>query len=225
MDSIPSWSTVDRYLEDRLATSDSVLEGALERSARAGLPPIQVSPTQGKFLYLLARATAARTILEVGTLGGYSAIWLARALPPGGTLVTLERNPLHVAVARDNLARAELGSVVTVREGPALDSLTALAAEGGGPFDLVFIDADKPTTAEYFDRAVGLARPGGTIVVDNVVRGGGVADASSLDENVVGIRRFFDRLYADRRVSATALQTVGTKGHDGFVLAVVRTGP
>jgi predicted O-methyltransferase YrrM len=221
------YAEVDRYLEGELLPDDPVLESSLRESEAAGLPAIQVSPTQGKFLHLLVRAISARKVLEVGTLGGYSAIWMGRALPADGRLVSLELRGAHAAVARRNLLRAGLAEKVEVRVGAALASLAALEGEGAGPFDLVFIDADKPTTTEYYEGAVRLARRGTVVVVDNVVRRGEVADGKSRDENVRGIRRFLAKLGADRRSSATALQTVGRKGHDGFVLAVVEdpTGP
>lgn len=215
------WAAVDRYFSDRLSLSDPALEGALADSAAAGLPEIQVSPSQGKFLHLLARALRARTVIEVGTLGGYSAIWLARALPPDGRLLSLELSPKHAEVARANLARADLSRVVEVRVGPAIETLPKLVHEGFGPFDLAFIDADKPSTADYFDWTLKLARPGSVIVVDNVVRNGAVADPKDPDPNVQGIRRFFDRVAAEPRVSATALQTVGAKAYDGFAFVLV----
>jgi predicted O-methyltransferase YrrM len=215
------WSAVDRYLGELLIPADPALDAALEASAAAGLPPIAVSAPQGKLLHLLARLHGARRILEVGTLGGYSTIWLARALPPGGRLVTLELSATNAEVARANVARAGLADAVDVRVGPALETLPRLAEEGGAPFDLVFIDADKPSTAEYFEWALALTRPGSVIVVDNVVRDGALADAASADASVQGMRRFVERLAAEPRVSATGIQTVGGKGYDGFVLALV----
>jgi predicted O-methyltransferase YrrM len=215
------WSAVDGFITGLLVPPDPVLDAALAASAAAGLPAISVSPSQGKFLHLLTRACGARSILEIGTLAGYSTIWLARALPEGGRLVTLESEPAHAEVARANIARAGLGGVVELRLGRALDTLPGLAAEGVGPFDLVFIDADKPSTAEYFDWALRLTRRGSLIVVDNVVRDGAVVDEQSEDEVVQGVRRFYQRLAAEPRVSATAIQTVGSKGYDGFALAVV----
>ncbi|HVK11483.1 MAG TPA: O-methyltransferase [Gemmataceae bacterium] len=211
------WAAVDAFITGHLVPADPALDEALARSAAAGLPAIHVAPNQGKFLQLLARVRGAKAILEVGTLGGYSTIWLARALPPGGRLVTLEADPGHAAVARENIARAGLAAVVELREGRALDTLPQLA----GPFDFTFIDADKPTTAEYFAWAVRLSRPGGVIVVDNVVRKGAVADPASADASVRGVRRFYEALAAEPRVTATAVQTVGSKGYDGFALAVV----
>jgi predicted O-methyltransferase YrrM len=215
------WAAVDRYLTDLLVGPDPALAAALEASAAAGLPAINVSPPQGKLLHLLARALGARNILEVGTLGGYSTIWLGRALPPGGRLVTLESEPQHAEVARANLARAGLSGVVELRLGPAADTLPRLAAEGRGPFDLVFIDADKPNTPAYFTWALKLTRKGSVIVVDNVVRRGGLADAASADEDVRGMRRFLETAAAEPRVSTTAIQTVGGKGYDGFAVVLV----
>jgi len=219
------WTEVDRYLTEQLIPNDPVLEVALRASAEANLPAIQVSPPQGKLLGLLAQIGGTRRILEIGTLGGYSTIWLARALPPDGRLVSLELNPRHAAVARANLARAGLGTVVEVREGPATESLARLAAEGAPPFDLIFIDADKPGYPEYLSGAMRLAHRGSVIVADNVVRGGAVADPASTDPNVRGIRRFHEMLAADARLSATAIQTVGSKGYDGFALAFVTGDP
>jgi predicted O-methyltransferase YrrM len=215
------WGAVDRFITDRLVAVDAVLEEALRASEAAGLPSICVTPNQGKLLQLLAKGIGARTILELGTLGGYSTIWLARALPPGGRLITLEVNPQHAEVARANIANAGLAGVVELRVGPALETLPKLAAEGRGPFDFVFIDADKPSTPEYFDWAVKLSRRGTVIIVDNVIRDGAIIDPSSTDERVRGTVRFYDQLASDARVSATAIQTVGSKGYDGFVLAVV----
>jgi predicted O-methyltransferase YrrM len=219
------WTAVDRYITDLLVPPDPALDEALRDSVAAGLPPINVAPNQGKLLMLLARVHGARDILEVGTLGGYSTIWLARALPDGGRLVTLESDPKHAEVARANIARAGLAGVVELRLGPALETLPRLAAEGRGPFDLIFIDADKPSTPEYFAWALRLSRRGSLIVVDNVVRDGAVADAASEDAAVQGVRRFYERLAAEPRVSATAIQTVGSKGYDGFALALVTADP
>jgi predicted O-methyltransferase YrrM len=190
-------------------------------STEAGLPAINVAPNQGKLLHLWARMVGARSILEVGTLGGYSTIWLARALPAGGRLVTLEADPHHAEVAAANLDRAGVGDVVDIVVGRALDTLPVLAEEGRGPFDLTFIDADKSSNADYFRWAVQLSRPGAVVMVDNVVRGGAVTDADSDDPSVVGTRRLFEAVAAEPRVSATAVQTVGSKGHDGFLLAVL----
>jgi predicted O-methyltransferase YrrM len=215
------WSAVDDYLTDQLVRPDPALTAALESSEAAGLPPINVTPNQGKLLQVLARALGARRILEIGTLGGYSTIWLARALPAGGRLVTLELEPKHAEVARANLARAGLDGVAQVRVGPALESLPGLAAEGLAPFDLIFIDADKPSNPDYFSWALRLSRPGSLIVVDNVVRAGAVADPASEDPAVRGVRRLNELLASEPRVSATAIQTVGDKGHDGLAFALV----
>lgn len=215
------WEDVERYLADLLLPADPALDGALATSAAAELPPIQVPAAQGALLQLLARLVTAAAILEIGTLGGYSTIWLARALPPGGHLVSLEIDPERAALARGNLARAGLAEVAEIRVGPAIDSLAGLAAEGAGPYDLVFIDADKPSNPAYVAAALDLTRPGGLVVVDNVVRGGAVADPASTDPAVLGTRRALEMLAADPRVTAaTALQTVGAKGYDGFAVAL-----
>ena len=219
------WGEVDRYLAGLLVPADPVLDAALEASEAAGLPAISVTPAQGKFLHLLARVRGARSILEVGTLGGYSTIWLARALPEGGRLVTLESDPKHAEVARANVGRAGLAGVVEVRVGRALETLPAVASEGSGPFDLVFIDADKANTPAYFRWALRLSRPGTVVVVDNVVRGGAVTDASSGDASVRGVREFLSLLADEPGVTATAVQTVGEKGYDGFAIAVVDRPP
>ena len=219
------WTAVDGYITDMLVPADPALDAALEASAAAGLPAINVAPNQGKLLMLLAQLRGARNVLEIGTLGGYSTIWLGRALPPGGRLVTLEANPEYAAVARANLARAGLSGVAEVRVGPAAETLPRLEAEGRGPFDLVFIDADKPSTPEYFAWALRLARRGTLVVVDNVVRDGAVVDGDSGDAAVQGIRRFLELAAAEPRVSATAIQTVGSKGYDGFALALVTAEP
>jgi predicted O-methyltransferase YrrM len=215
------WDAVDRHLCELLAPADAGLAAALETSDRAGLPAIQVAPNQGKLLALLAQAVEARRVLEVGTLGGYSTIWLARALPPDGRVLTLELDPVHAEVARGNLARAGVGDRVDVVVGPARDALDRLVAERAEPFDLVFIDADKESTLEYFERAVTLSRPGALILVDNVVRAGAVADPARSDPQVEGVRRFLEHVAGDPRVSVTAIQTVGVKGWDGFALARV----
>jgi predicted O-methyltransferase YrrM len=215
------WVAVERYLADLLIAPDPGLEEALAASAAAGLPQINVSPNQGKLLYLLARAIGARNILEIGTLGGYSAIWLGRALPDGGCLISLEADPRHAEVARANIVRAGLADRAEVRLGKALETLPQLAAEERDPFDLVFIDADKPNNTAYFDWALRLSRPGSLIVVDNVVRGGEVIDAESDDPGVQGTRRLIERIASKPRVSATAMQTVGSKGYDGFAIALV----
>jgi len=215
-----NWIAVDEYLTDRLVEDDPALAAALKDSAKAGLPPINVSPNQGKFLMLLAQAIGARRILEIGTLGGYSAIWLARALPADGRLLSLEADPAYAELARANLARAGLAEKVEVRVDRAQNTLPKLIAEGAAPFDLIFIDADKPSTPDYYHWSVELARPGSLIVVDNVVREGRVIDAKSDSPHIQGLRRFFDLAAADNRVSGTAIQTVGAKGHDG--LAILR---
>ena len=215
------WTTVDDYLTQTLVGEDAALTSAVRDSERAGLPAIQVAPNQGKLLHLLARLMGARSILEIGTLGGYSTIWMARALPPVGRLITLEAEPKHAEVARANFARAGLADVIDLRLGRALDTLPQIAAQGLGPFDLFFIDADKPSIPEYFDWALRLSRPGSLILVDNVVRKGAVADAASADPSVQGVRRFNERVAREPRVSATTLQTVGAKGYDGIAFALV----
>ena len=215
-----AWREVDRYLAGKLLGEDAALDAALRANAEAGLPAIDVSPVQGKLLHLLARAAGARRILEIGTLGGYSTIWLARAVPEDGKVVTLEIEPHHAAVARANLDRAGLGKRVEIRVGPALDSLSAL--QGEDRFDFVFIDADKENNANYVRAAIGLARAGALIVVDNVVREGAVLDAGSDDPKVMGTRRLFDYLSAEPRLDATAVQTVGSKKWDGLAVALVR---
>jgi len=211
------WDKVDRYLEEKLVQSDDALEAALEASDEAGLPAISVSPSHGKLLWILARLVNAKRILEIGTLGGYSAIWMARALPAGGRLISLEAVDKHARVARANFAKAGLEEKVEVRVGPALDTLPSLP----GPFDLSFIDADKQSNPEYFSWALKLSRPGSLIVVDNVVRDGKVIDSRSRDASVQGVRRLNDLIAAEKRVSATAVQTVGAKGYDGFTVALV----
>jgi predicted O-methyltransferase YrrM len=216
------WSAVDAYITGHLHTHDEALARARSRSDEAGLPTIAVSAPQGKLLHLLARSTGARRILEIGTLGGYSTIWLARALPADGTLVTCEADPRHVDVAEANLAGAGVREKVQIRLGQALDSLEQLAYEGGGPFDLVFIDADKPNNVAYLRAALGLSRPGTMVILDNVVRDGRVLDAENTDADVVGTRTAFEMLSGDARIDATAIQTVGDKGYDGFVLGLVR---
>lgn len=215
------WTTVDRYITDLLIPADPALDAALRRSDEARLPSINVSANQGKLLHLIALIHKARNILEFGTLGGYSAIWLARALPPGGQLITLEVDPDYAEVARVNIADAELTDVIEIRVGPALDTLPQLESEGRGPFDLFFLDADKAGYPEYFKWALRLSRRGSVIIADNVVRGGKVIDEASVDANVQGVRRFNELLSADTRVSATIIQTVGCKGHDGLAIAVV----
>jgi predicted O-methyltransferase YrrM len=214
------WTEVDRFLCDALIAPDDVLEAALESSRAAGLPAISVSPTQGKLLELLARLLDARSILEIGTLGAYSTIWLARGMRPGGRLITLEADPAHAAVARANIARAGLESMVELRLGSASDTLPGISAERLGPFDLIFIDADKKSTPSYFEWALKLSQPGSLIVVDNVVRDGRVIDSTTDDQDILGIRRFLEMAGTNPVVSATAIQTVGLKGYDGF--AIVR---
>ena len=215
------WTAVDHYFSDLLVPADPVLDAALDASVAGGLPAIQITPNQGKLLYLLARMVNARKVLEVGTLGGYSTIWLARALPADGRVVTLESDPKHAEVARANIARAGLTGNVEIRVGKALDLLPLIADEARGPFDLVFIDADKPSTPDYFEWALQLTRRGSVIIVDNVVREGAVADPANTDPNNTGMRRFFARLASESRVSATAIQTVGSKGYDGLAIALV----
>lgn len=212
-----NWDAVDAYLEDRLLEHDAVLGQALKAQEAAGAAAINVSPLQGKLLQILAMSVGARRILEVGTLTGYSAIWMARALPADGRLITLELNAENAAVARSNLAAAGLSPQVEVIVGPALAAMHALE----GPFDLVFIDANKDQNTEYFQCALDITRPGGLIIVDNVVRSGNVTDAASADASVKGVRRFLDYVSAETRVTMTALQTVGAKGHDGFAIAIV----
>lgn len=216
------WARVDEYLAERLIPADAVLTDAREANAEAKLPAIDVSATQGKFLYLLAKVCGARRILEIGTLGGYSTIWLARALPEDGRLVTLEVEKRPAEVAKRNIEWAGLSPRVELRLAPAAESLEALVKEGADPFDLIFIDADKPNNPVYLEWAMRLARPGTLMIVDNVIREGAVIDAGSEDASVRGTRRLFDLLAADRRLEATALQTVGSKGYDGFVVGVVR---
>jgi predicted O-methyltransferase YrrM len=220
------WTAVDRYFADLLIGPDPALDAALASSAAAGLPPIQVSPAQGKLLMLLAMMTGARRVLEIGTLGGYSTIWLARGLPKSGSprpkLITLEYEPKHAEVARANIARAGLSNIVDLRLGPALTTLPQLQAEGESPFDLVFIDADKTGYPAYLDWSLRLTRPGGVIIADNVVRKGAITDENSPDENVQAVRRFNELLSREKRLTATAIQMVGSKGYDGFVVGVVR---
>jgi len=211
------WDAVDDWIESQLVSEDSTLRGAVAASVKAGLPPIQVSPAQGRMLELLVCMTNARTVLEVGTLGGYSTIWLARRLPSDGRVVTLELDPRHAEVARANVAAAGLGDLVEVRVGAA----ATLMGELQEPFDLVFIDADKASTPEYFGHALRLSHPGSVIVVDNVVRGGAVVDGPGDDADLAGIRRFAELVRQEPRVRATAIQTVGRKGYDGFALVYV----
>lgn len=216
-----TWSAVDAYFCETLIPSDPVLTAALQDSDAAGLPSINVAPTQGKLLQLLAKMQGARTILEFGTLGGYSTIWLARALPPDGRLVTLEANPAAAAVAQANIERAGLSAQVDIRVGKALDTLPLLAEEGIAPFDFIFIDADKPNNPAYLEWSLKLSRVGTAIICDNVVRRGAVADPDKTDPAVVGVRTFLQQIAADPRLSTTAIQTVGSKGFDGFSLTLV----
>jgi len=216
-----TWTAVDRYFTDLLVQADPALDAAMQAIEAAGLPNISVSPAMGKLLHLLTRMQRVRSILEIGTLGGYSTIWLARALPADGRLVTLEADPRHAEIARSNIARAGVSHLVDVRLGPAIETLPKLDAEGLAPFDLIFVDADKPSTPEYFGWALQLSRPGSLIIVDNVVRDGAVVDPTSRDASVQGMRRFLAMLASEPRVNATAIQTVGAKGYDGFVLAIV----
>ncbi|MFE1958182.1 O-methyltransferase [Streptomyces sp. NPDC059479] len=215
------WTAVDRYFTDQLAPADEALTAALAAADAAGLPAINVAPNQGKLLQLLARVQGARTVLEIGTLGGYSTIWLGRALPDDGRLISLEYDATHAEVARASLARAGLDKIAEVRTGPALETLPVLEAEGAGPFDFVFIDADKPNNPHYLEWSLKLTRPGSLIVVDNVVRNGAVTDPTSTNPSVVGTREMIDLIAANPRLSATAIQTVGVKGYDGFLLARV----
>jgi predicted O-methyltransferase YrrM len=216
------WTAVDAYLTDVLVPSDPVLEAALKDSEAAGLPPINVAPNQGKLLQLLAHIHGAKTILEIGTLGGYSTIWLAKALPKDGKLITLELDPNHAKVAKRNIARAGLSDIVEIRVGKAIEILPLLEKETTAPFDFIFVDADKPSNPDYLAWALKLSRVGTVIIVDNVVRGGAVIDAASDDPNVQGVRSLFELLSAEPRVTATALQTVGSKGYDGFAIAIVQ---
>jgi predicted O-methyltransferase YrrM len=220
------WSAVDGYIADHLLPADPVLDAALRASREAGLKRGAIAPNQGKLLEILARVQGARSILELGTLGGYSTIWLARALPEGGRLISLEADPRHAEVARANIAHAGLAGVAEVRVGPALQSLPELVDEGVGPFDLIFIDADKRNNPGYLDWSLRLSRPGTLVIADNVVRAGLILDPDGSDPRlgeggVQALRRFYELLAAEPRVSATAIQTVGSKGHDGFVLALV----
>ena len=215
------WTAVDRYFDGLFAPPDPALDAALRATDEAGMPLINVAPNQGALLHLLARLVGARSILEIGTLGGYSAIWMARALAPGGRLISLEVNPKHAEVARANIARARLAGVVEVRLGSALTMLPQLAETGAGPFDLVFIDADKARTPDYLSWALRLTKPGSLIVIDNVVRGGAVSDPASTDPDVQGIQRALAMIAAEPRLVSAAFQLVGTKGYDGMAIALV----
>jgi predicted O-methyltransferase YrrM len=220
--SIEQWTAVDDYISDLFIPPDDALDGALKAAVDAGLPAIQVAPNQGKFLSILAQSVGAKKILEIGTLGAYSTIWMARALPPGGKLITLEFDPKHAEVARKNITRAGLDQTIEVRIGRAIDLLPQVAEEGLGPFDLIFIDADKPSNWDYFEWALKLSRPGTVIIVDNVVRDGNVVDAHSQDSSVKGVRHFNEKVANEPRVNLTAIQTVGSKGYDGFAIAYVK---
>lgn len=215
------WTSVDRYITKTLIPADPVLDAALTASAEAGLPPIAVAPNQGKWLMILARAIGVRSILEMGSLGGYSTIWLARALPANGRMITLEADPRHAEVAQANIARAGLADKVEIRLGKALETLPELAAEGNAPFDLIFIDADKENYPGYLEWALRLSRPGSLIIGDNVVRDGKVIDAADPDPAIKGVRRMNEIIASDPRLDATAIQTVGSKGYDGFMIAIV----
>lgn len=220
--SLKSWSAVDSYIAENLLPADTVLEAALRSNRSGGLPAIDVSPAQGKLLYLLAKMNNARRILEIGTLGGYSTIWLARALPADGRVVTLELEQRHADIAQINFKMAKVSKRIDLRVGPALKSLEEIGREKSEPFDLVFIDADKPNNPNYLDWAMRLSRPGTVIVCDNVIRDGAVIDGKSGDANVEGARAAFSFMANDKRLEATAIQTVGVKGYDGFAIAVVR---
>lgn len=215
------WIAMDEYLCDRTQAHDETLEAVLQASEQAGLPAINVAPNQGKLLQMLARLRGARRILELGTLAGYSTIWLARALPADGTLLTLEAVDEHAEIARRNIERAGLSGVASVIEGDAVDTLEAFVRDGIPPFDFIFLDADKKSYPRYLELALRLSRPGTVIVADNVIRRGRIADADSTDPDVIGLRAFLDMLASDRRISSTAIQTVGSKGWDGFSLSIV----
>jgi predicted O-methyltransferase YrrM len=219
------WTSVDQYLVENLIPADPSMNAALESNKAAGLPTIDVAPNQGKLLHLLARMQGARRILEIGTLGGYSTIWLARALPAGGTLTTLEVSSKHAEVALANIQRAGLSSIVQLRLGPALESLASLHSEGAEPFDLIFIDADKENIPAYLDWSLRLSRPGTAIVTDNVIRDGAIINPDDPDPRVQGVRRFFAKLASNPHLDTTAIQTVGSKGYDGFAVAIVKSVP
>jgi predicted O-methyltransferase YrrM len=215
------WTAVDQYICGQLVPSDPVLDQVLAASTAAGLPPIAVTPNLGKLLYLLAKIQGAKKILEIGTLAAYSTIWLARAVPPGGRVITLEADAKHAEISKSNIARAGLSEVVDLRFGDALETLPKLAAEGQGPFDLIFVDAEKRDNPDYFAWSLKLSRPGTVMVFDNVVRDGAVIDPANTTPSVEGIRRFNELVAAEPRVTATALQTVGSKGYDGFAVLLV----
>lgn len=216
------FDAIDRYIREHLLVAESDLDNALQKSTAAGLPEINVAPNQGKLLYVLARAMGVKKVLEIGTLAGYSTIWLARALAPDGRVITLELDPKHADVARENVSNAGVGTLIDIRVGAALETLPRLEAEGVGPFCLTFIDADKVNIPSYFEWAVKLSRPGSLIVVDNVVRQGALVNEHSTDPDVIGVRRLHELIRNDPRVSATTIQTVGSKGHDGLTFAVVK---
>ncbi|WDR05978.1 O-methyltransferase [Devosia rhodophyticola] len=216
------WADVDRYIAEKLIPANAALDATLASNHAEGLPAIDVSAAQGKLLHLLVRMCRARRVLEIGTLGGYSTIWMARALPSDGKVTTLEFEPHHVAVAKTNIERAGLSSMVDIRVGNAVDTLPLLASEVAEPFDFIFIDADKPSNPDYLDWAMKLSRRGTVIVCDNVIRGGGVIDPESTDANINGARAAFDTLSRQNRIESTALQTVGAKGYDGFAIGIVR---
>jgi predicted O-methyltransferase YrrM len=225
MSSHEQWTAVESYLTDLLVPADPVLDEVLVTSSAAGLPSIAVTPNEGKLLYLLARLQGARNILEIGTLGGYSTIWLARALPADGRLITLEADPKHAEIARKNVAHAGLQHVVDLRLGRAIDTLPQLESEGRGPFDVIFVDADKQGNPDYLAWSLKLSRRGSLLIFDNVVRNGAVIDPANTDSSVRGVRRFLELLATEPRVTATAIQTVGSKGYDGFSLALVTADP
>jgi predicted O-methyltransferase YrrM len=217
------WTSVDHYITDTLVHPDKALDEAVQANTSAGLPTIDVAPNQGKLLHLLARMQGAKRILEVGTLGGYSTIWLARALPPDGKLITLELDPTHARVAATNIHHAGLTHLVDQRIGPALESLTRLHADNEAPFDLIFLDADKPNNPAYLEWSLKLSHPGTVIIGDNVIRDGEILNANHTDPSVIGTRTFLERLGNHPRLEATAIQTVGSKGYDGFAIAIVKT--
>ncbi|MEK4472008.1 O-methyltransferase [Paenibacillus sp. FSL R7-0048] len=223
MNQTTTWDKVDQYITERLIPQDVVLEEVLVTNQQAGLPPFDVSPSQGKFLNLLVQMKGARRILEIGTLGGYSTIWMARALPSDGQIVTLELDPIHAQVAKANLSLAEVDHLVELRVGDALVQLSQMKQEGVEPFDFIFIDADKPNNPNYLKWALQFSQPGTVILGDNVIREGEVINENSEDARVVGVREFYDLLAEEPRISATAIQTVGSKGYDGFVLGIVNS--
>ncbi|MEK4449038.1 MULTISPECIES: O-methyltransferase [Paenibacillus] len=223
MNQTTTWDKVDQYITERLIPQDVVLEEVLVTNQQAGLPPFDVSPSQGKFLNLLVQMKGARRILEIGTLGGYSTIWMARALPSDGQIVTLELDPIHAQVAKANLSLAEVDHLVELRVGDALEQLSQMKQEGVEPFDFIFIDADKPNNPNYLKWALQFSQPGTVILGDNVIREGEVINENSEDARVVGVREFYDLLAEEPRISATAIQTVGSKGYDGFVLGIVNS--